>query len=176
MDLQTWRTTLLDQLELSGPEAQATAQFIRQRRVKVGFRKPLTRVSAYWTVRGNVYLNNSTYSLDSAVADPRLLCLIVHEAQHVRQGIPTALSVYGELEAWQLDFRLFQQLTGRTPGPPLSELLALPLSHDRDVLRRAQVLMREYGGKGYRADLLPLYPWGNEVRWFFTRKPPTPPS
>jgi hypothetical protein len=172
MDFQTWQAALLDQLDLSGPDAAATAQFIRDRRIRVGFRKASPSVAALWYIDGNVYLNNARYSPESPVTDPYLLCLIVHEAQHLRQGIPTALSVYGELEAWQIHFRMLEHLLGTTPIESIAKILALPLSYDRDLLRQARALMQEYGGKGYRSDLLPLFPWGKEIAWWITRRAP----
>ena len=49
----------------------------------------------------------------------------------------------------------------------IEEMLSLPLGWDRAVLRPARELMQEYAGKGYRADLLPLYPLGKEIRSTF---------
>src|SRR5574337_1157824 len=112
MDLPTWRTALMEQLDASGPYAHAAAAFIRSRGIKVGFKKASPAVGAFWYIDGNIYLNSARYSPASPVNNPRILCLIVHEAHHLKQGIPTALSVYGELEAWQIDFRLYDQLTG----------------------------------------------------------------
>ncbi|HNQ93466.1 MAG TPA: hypothetical protein PKH47_02195, partial [Anaerolineales bacterium] len=74
-------------------------------------------------------------------------------------------SVYGELEAWQLQFRLYHQKTDAKMHPVIEKLLSLPLSWDRAVLKQAQVLMQDFAGKGYRADLLPLYPLGKEIRY-----------
>jgi hypothetical protein len=172
MDLLTWQTDLLNQLDISGPEAQATAEFIRKRRIKLGFRKASPAVGAFWYVDGNIYLNNVLYSLDTKVENPRVLCLVLHEAYHLKQGMLTALSVYGELEAWQIDFRLYSRLSSRSPSGALAELLALPLSWDRAMLRQARTLMQAFGGKGYRADLLPLYPAHKEIAWWMNRKMP----
>jgi len=33
------------------------------------------------------------------------------------------------------------------------------------VLKQAQGLMQDFAGKGYRSDLLPLYPIGKEIRY-----------
>lgn len=172
MELRAWQTALLDQLENSGTDAQAIAKFIRRRRIRIGFRAAPPAVNAFWYVDGNIYLNNAFHSLNSPVTDPRILCLVMHEAYHLRQGPFTALSIYGELEAWQMDFRLYNQLTLNSPGGPLGELLSLQLSWDRATLQRARVLMRAYAGKGYRADLLPLYPWGKEISWWLMRTRP----
>ena len=57
--------------------------------------------------------------------------------------------------------------------PALEELLTLPLDWDRANLRRARDLMQAYAGKGYRVDLLPLYPMQNEINYWITRKEPT---
>ena len=172
MDITSWQSALLHQLDLSGPQAQSAAGFIRGRGLKVGFRKASPAVGALWYTDGNIYLNSLLYSPDTPLDNPRLLCLVVHEALHLRQGIPTALSIYGELEAWQVDFRLYDQLTGISPYGVLAQILALPLSYDRGILMQARKLMRAFGGKGYRADLLPLYPWGKEMAWWFTRRVP----
>jgi hypothetical protein len=172
MDLLTWQTDLLTQLDNSGPDAQATAEFIRQRRVKLGFRKASPSVGTFWRVDGNMYLNSALYSLETKVANPRVLCRVVHEACHLKQGILTALSVYGELETWQVDFGLYGRLTNRSASWALAELLALPLSWDRSMLRQARMLMQAFGGKGYRADLLPVYPAHKEIAWWVTRRVP----
>ena len=96
------------------------------------------------------------------------MSLVVHEVRHLQQGWLVALSILGELEAWQLQFRYLQSIrAGKgehgTVSPAIGELLDLPLSWDRTVLRRARALMRAYGGRKYRADLLPLYPLHKEV-------------
>jgi hypothetical protein len=172
MDMLMWQSALLQQLDQSGPHAHLAAEFIRAHEVKVGFRKASRAVGAFWYIDGNIYLNTAHYSIASPVTNPRLLCLVVHETLHLKQGIPTALSIYGELEAWQVDFRLYDQLTGISPTGVLAQLLALPLSLDRVILLEARALMQAFGGKGYRADLLPLYPWSKEIVWWFTRKSP----
>jgi hypothetical protein len=56
--------------------------------------------------------------------------------------------------------------------PSIEKLLALPLSWDRAVLGQACRLMQEYAGKGYRADLLPYYPLGKEIRYRLFRQHP----
>jgi hypothetical protein len=116
MDPLIWQADLLSQLDNSGPDAQAAAAFIRERRIRVGFRKARPWVGAFWFVDGNIYLNATRYSPDTGVTNPRVLCLVVHEAHHLKQGTLTALSVYGELEAWQVDFGLYSSLTNRVPS------------------------------------------------------------
>jgi hypothetical protein len=49
-------------------------------------------------------------------------------------------------------------------------LMKLPLGYDRAVLKEAVCLMRAYAGKGYRADLLPLFPLPREIRYWMIRR------
>jgi len=90
----------------------------------------------------------------------------------LQQGLFTALSVYGELDAWQLEWGIYHRIHGKYPKPVIEKLMTLPLGWDRDVLRRAVELMQDFETKAYRADLLPLYPLGKELRWWLTRKVP----
>ena len=125
---------------------------------------------ARWTLAGGIEMNKAHYSPEMPVDTPRILCLLAHEARHIQQGPLVALSVYGELDAWQLDFRMYQRLVGGYSHPAVDELLSLPLALDRAVLKRAQTLMQDYAGKGYRSDLLPLYPIHLEIKYWLTRK------
>jgi hypothetical protein len=90
----------------------------------------------------------------------------------LQQGFFTALSVWGELDAWQLEWRIYYRLHKRYPHPAIEELMTLPLGWDRDVLRKAVQLMQGYAGKGYRADLLPLYPLGKEIAYRLFKRVP----
>jgi hypothetical protein len=47
--------------------------------------------------------------------------------------------------------------------------MTLPLEYDREVLRKAATLMQQYAGKGYRVDLLPLFPAGREIKYWVLR-------
>jgi hypothetical protein len=84
-----------------------------------------------------------------------------------------ALSIYGELDAWQLEFRVYRTLLGKELPGALNDLLALPLGWDRAVLREARRLMQVYAGKRYRADLLPLYPIHQELAYRLFRVQPS---
>ena len=166
-----WQTSLVDHLaSLEIPETQQAAEFIRNRRVKINFQQRNHSIGAFWDLLGNISLNTRYFDVTTPLNNPRMICLVVHEVVHLRQGLITALSVYGELEAWQVDFRLYYQLTGSAPHPLLAELLSLPLKRDRAILSRARALMRQYAGKGYRVDLLPLFPLFDEIRWHLSGK------
>jgi len=164
---RAWLHTALQNLQGLDPLA---AMYIRDRRVFIGFRKMGAHVGAIWTPGQRIYLNARYFSIASDPAEPRLHSILLHEVCHLRQGIPTALSVYGELQAWQLGFRIYHELTSEPYSSNQVELMSLPLVLDRAVLRRAQTLMQCYAGKQYRADLLPLFPWSRELRFWVTRK------
>ena len=170
MDKAIWKEKLLEAVAGLGEDGRATSEFLSRHKTYIGFWRVRTNVGAFWTFLGTIHFNSHYYSIDSDVNDISLLTLLIHEVKHLRQGVVLAFSVVGELEAWQLQFRLFHQLTGSQPYPAIAELLALPLSLDRDVLQKAASLMQAYAGKGYRADLLPLFPLNREIQYWFTRR------
>jgi hypothetical protein len=73
--------------------------------------------------------------------DPWVLSSFAHEAVHLEQGVRTALSVYGELQAWQVGFRYYLALGKTGVSREVRELLKTPLSHDRHVLTQAKNLI-----------------------------------
>lgn len=165
MNRSAWVENLLFALEGYGPEGADAAAYLRARRTYIGFWRVRKNVGAFWTLLGTIYLNTVHYSVQTNPADPRALTLLIHEVKHLQQGLVTALSVYGELEAWQLQFRLYHEKSSVKMPPAIEKLLGLPLGWDRAVLQQARLLMQEYAGKGYRVDLLPLYPLGKEIRY-----------
>ena len=170
MTRTAWSQNLLLSLEQFGEEGRVAAAYLRARKTYIGFRKVRKNVGAFWTILGTIHLNTIHYSLQTNPGDPRVLTLLIHEVKHLQQGLVTALSVYGELEAWQLQFRLYHQKTDTKMHPAIEKLTSLPFGYDRVVLRQARGLMQEYAGKGYRVDLLPLYPLGNEIRYRLFRQ------
>ena len=167
MERTVWKQNLLAALESIGEEGNSAAEFLRAHKVHVGFWKVRKNVGAFWTVFGTIHFNSLRYSYQTNIEDADVLTLLIHEVKHLQQGPILALSVYGELEAWQLQFRLYHQLTGKPMHPVIAELMSLPLEYDRVVLKKAVTLMQAYAGKGYRADLLPLYPLWREIRYWF---------
>src|SRR5687767_13105962 len=170
MDHATWVNSLLESVVEVGEEGKAAVDFIRKRRTQIGIKKARPNVGAFWTVFGNIRLNSHYYTYDTPFDDLRIKTLIIHEARHLQQGLLTALSVYGELDAWQLEFRVYHRIKGKYPHSAIAELMTLPLEYDRAVLRKAVNLMQAYAGKGYRIDLLPLYPLGREIKYRLIRK------
>ena len=170
MDHQLWKENLLDAVTQLGEEGRAAVDFLRARQTKIGFKQVRPNVGAFWTVFGNIHLNARHYTYETPFDDLSIKTLIIHEARHLQQGLVTALSVYGELDAWQLEFGIYHRIRGNYPSPAIAELMRLPLAYNRTVLKEAVCLMQTYAGKGYRADLLPLYPLPREIKYWLTRK------
>jgi len=170
MERTIWKEKLLEALKGLGEPGSIAAEFLRKRKTFIGFWQVRKNVGAFWTVLGTIHFNSVYYSRITNVDDVGMLTLLIHEVKHLQQGIFLALSVYGELEAWQLQFRLYYELTGAPIHSVISELMTLPLKYDREVMKKAVTLMQAYAGKGYRADLLPLYPLGREIKFWITRK------
>lgn len=169
MEKQAWLNPLFENLEKSGEIGLQTACYLREKKTSIAFKKDKPAVGAAWTPLRSIKIN-TVYFTPEQIENPRLLSLVVHEARHLQQGFFTALSVYGELDAWQVDFNFQKSLTGEYPGPIIAELCALPLEYDREILKHVQTLMQTFAGKGYRIDLLPLYPLPREIRYRLTGK------
>jgi hypothetical protein len=170
MEHDVWKEKLFEAVTTLGEEGSTAVEYLKARGVKIGFKKVRPNVGAFWTVFGNIRLNSQYYSYETSLDDLRIRTLIIHEARHLQQGLITALSVYGELDAWQLEFGIYHRLRGRYPHPAVAELVQLPLEYNRAMLKKAANLMQDYAGKGYRVDLLPLYPLGREIQYWVTRK------
>jgi hypothetical protein len=174
MDHSVWKEKLLEAISQLGAEGRAAVDFVRRRRTRISFGRARPSVGAYWTVFGNIHLNSRYYTYETPLDNLRMKTLIIHEARHLHQGMLTALSVYGELDAWQLEFGIYHRVMGQYPHSAIAEIMRLPLDYDRSVLRKAAQMMQAYAGKGYRIDLLPLYPLDREVRYWLTRQPTQP--
>jgi len=170
MDHNIWMESLLEAVVQVGDEGRAAVAFQRIHKTKMGFKRVRPSIGAYWTVFGNIRLNSQYYTYETPFDDLRVKTLIIHEARHLQQGLITALSVYGELDAWQLEFGIYYRVKGKYPHAAIAELMTLPLGYDRPVLKKAAQLMQAYAGKGYRIDLLPLFPLDKEIRYWTTRQ------
>lgn len=170
MEHNVWTESLLEAVALVGEEGRATVDFLRARRTKIGFQQARVSIGAFWTVFGNIRLNSRYYTYETPLDDLRIKTLIIHEARHLQQGKVIALSVYGELDAWQLEFGIYHRVRGTYPHTAIAELMSLPLGYDRAALKKAAQLMQAYAGKGYRIDLLPLFPLDKEIRYWITRR------
>jgi hypothetical protein len=170
MEHNLWKENLLEAVLEIGEEGRAAVEFIRRRKTKIGFKQVRPSVGAFWTPLGNINLNSRYYTYGTPFDELRIKTLIIHEARHLQQGLVTALSVWGELDAWQLEFGIYHRIKGKYPHAAVAELMKLPLGYDRTVLKEAACLMQAYAGKGYRVDLLPLYPLPREIKYWMTRR------
>lgn len=169
MDHAAWLDLSLKHLGSTGPQGAAAADYLKRRGVKIGFHDQPT--GARWTIFGGIQLHPRYAHLPPD--DPYALSLIVHETRHLQQGFFTALSVMGELEAWQEQFEFYKSLTGRyAPAasfkPIIAEMMTLSTT-DRAHLRRARELMVAYAGPKYLIYWLPLYPLGREIAHWLNR-------
>jgi hypothetical protein len=170
MDDSAWLEKYLEKVAGCSEEGRQAVDYVRANRTKVGLRRARKSVGAFWTLTRKFYLNSIHYTRESSLENPRAWTIFVHEVRHLQQGPITAISIYGELDAWQYEFRLYKKITGQALKPLLEELLTLPLNFDRANLRRAQGLMTKFAGKGYAAWILPLYPIHKEIRYWVTRR------
>lgn len=169
-----WLADLLESLQHSGPEGQAAADYIREKNVHLGVHAQST--GARWRLGRRIDLHPRYLSGDPQALYP--LSLALHEVCHLQQGPLIALSVYGELAAWQAQFHFIRSHAATYHEVPAKDqlivrLTSLPLGWDRNVLTRARGLMKEFAGKTYRIDLLPLYPLHLEIVWVITRRKPS---
>ena len=172
MNHNSWLDSLLENLVQNGEEGRIAVEYIRAHSTKISFKQTKSSIGAWWTIGRNINLNSLYFSPDQALSDSRVLRLIIHEVRHLQQGFFNALSVYGELDAWQFEWSIYHRMHGGYPHPALEELMSLPLGWDRNVLRRTVQLMQTFSSKDYRVDLLPYYPLGKEISFRLFKKVP----
>lgn len=165
-----WLEKYLNKVKQSSDEGSEAVEFVRLHNVKVAIKPARKSVGAFWTLNRRFYLNAHHYTKESTLGDnPRAITIFIHEVRHLQQGPITAISVYGELDAWQYEFRLLKKMLGRDLHPLLEELLSLPLNFDRNNLHRARKLMHKFAGFWYCAWILPMYPITKEIKFWVTR-------
>ena len=169
MNESEWQEKFLEAVANSSDEGQEAVNYIRAHRTSVGIKRARKSVGAFWTLARSAYLNARHHTRESSIVDPHAWTLLIHEVRHLQQGIFTAFSIYGELDAWQYQFQVSKKIIQKPLSPLAEEILSLPLNMDRDNLRKAQQLMTRYAGKLYGAFLLPLYPIHKEIKYWFTR-------
>jgi hypothetical protein len=172
MQYSDWLELYLEKVSNACEEGRLAVEYVRARKTRIGFKHVRKNVGGFWTLLRNIHFNSVHYSYESTLENPRAWTLLIHEVRHLQQGLVTALSVYGELDAWQYEFRVYKKLVNKPLVPALEEILTLPLNWDRTNLRCARELMQRYAGKGYRVDLLPLYPLEKEISYWLTRRQP----
>ena len=160
---KAWELSALTKLKTSGKIGARAVQYIADNKVKLAFAKQTT--GAKWTLQGMtigppiIEINSKQAQAVLSGADAWSISLIAHEAKHYEQGLLKALSVYGELEAWQLQMKVLRELGAPPTHAALLAIEKLKLSHDEKTLKQAARLMKKYD-PGYQIDLLPLNPGG----------------
>ena len=168
MKKSEWQEQFLGAVLNCSSEGKEAVDYIRAHKTHIGIKRARKSVGAFWTLTRAIYLNSVHYSQELSLVNPNAWAVLIHEVRHLQQGWLTALSIYGELEAWQYQFRLLKKLTGNQIVPALEEILALQLNMERENLRYARQLMIQYAGKNYGAHWLPLYPIHKEIRYWLT--------
>ena len=123
----------IEKVEHAGKKA---LEFVSKHNIRIKFSRQKFS-GARWTLFKTISLNSTNYSISTDPTDPGLLSLVLHKIHHLQHGLLTALSVYGELDAWQVGFRYYQQLTGKALGEPLKQLLDIRLGWSRKDLVKA---------------------------------------
>ncbi len=170
------KNQLLIELINSGELGRATAEYIVYEEIRLGYLSQ-PESGAGWTASGNL-----SFPPNTDLTDVRTIVLTEHEILHINsQGILTRLSVYGELQAWQLEYQAYYELTekyygengtpftgtdasGKSNESKWKELSQLSLD-SREDLERAQVLMKEIS-PSYRSNALPLEPIHKEILFY----------
>jgi hypothetical protein len=170
MDKTEWRKNFLEAVANCCDEGREAVDYIRAHRTKIGMRRARKSVGAFWTLAKSAHLNSAHYTSESSLINPNAWALLIHEVRHLQQGIFIALSIYGELDAWQYQFQVLKKITGKALSPLAEEILTLPVAMDRKKLQHARQLMTQMAGKSYGANLLPLYPIHKEIKYWLTGK------
>lgn len=157
---------MLASLMSGGSTLQHAAEYIIANDIQIKFRT--LGAGAMWWIDGNIYLNSDSYSPQTRPDHPYMLALIAHEAKHLEQGPIVALSVYGELEAWQVQYEVFKELVGASHGTyeqriVWDELSQIPLSYSHSDLEKARELIQYLAGVDYQINQLPLCPLPAEI-------------
>ena len=170
MKKSEWRQKFLEAVANCCEEGREAVDYIYTRKINVSMKRTRKSVGAFWTLAKSAHLNSVHYNSESSLVSPNAWALLIHEVRHLQQGMLTAFSIYGELDAWQYQFQVLKKITGTTLSPLAEEILTLPLTMERKNLQRARQLMTQLAGKGYGANLLPLYPIQLEIKYWFARK------
>jgi hypothetical protein len=170
MDKTEWKEKFIEAVADSCDEGREAADYIRAHKTHVGIKHARKSVGAFWTLTRSAHLNAKHYTWESSLSNPHAWTLLIHEVRHLQQGMLTAFSIYGELDAWQYQFQVLKKITDKTLSPQAEEILSLPLNMERENLEHARKLMTKMAGKSYGANLLPLYPIHKEIKYWVMRR------
>jgi hypothetical protein len=151
------------------------ADYIKVNRVRIGFHKQ------YKSGGGWTFLRNITLTPGDDPKNPYVMSLIIHETYHIKQSLWARLSMQGELRAWQYQKQTYPQIA-KTKGNEIGsrgeaysgskehwDELSQLSPESREDLKKAQEVMTKIS-PGYRSGCLPLYPLGEEFKYYWRRK------
>ncbi len=163
-DNSDWEEQVLQNLyDMGGPEGVYAVEYMMQNDVHLIFNQE-TQPAAWHPFSNNIFLNSSQYSLNSDPANPFMLSSIAHEAVHLEQGPLKAITLGGEVEAWQIGFTVYETITGQLPSgkDPLAagNIMSLDANNlSSSDLENTRQWMTDFD-PGYRSDL--LLPWAED--------------
>ncbi len=155
MNRLLWKQQLIANLQAAGPVSRRLARYALDHRVRIWFWKQ-DRTGGIWLPGNIIVLSTNSYSAGMPPDNPYLLRVVAHEVRHLEQGLLTAPTVYGELDAWQVEHRVNRELLGdphASLGAAWDELAELPLCYSRPHLRYARRLMKRV------SPAYPIYGW-----------------
>lgn len=164
-----WFERALTALRSAGSAGRSAADYIERHQVPLGFtRQKGTGASWFdWRrLRHGIFLNADYVSRRP---DDAFLCsLLAHEAKHLEQGLVGALSVRGELVAWQLQYDVLAHFSAEPTDDIWRQIRVLEPS-SRGDLKQARQLMKQSAGPGYHIDWLPPLPLPEELLYQIRR-------
>jgi len=172
---ELWLAQILANLLAAGPWGEWIAQYMIEHGIGIVFGDLGSgRGADVGWLGGNIILNSRSFSLQTSAADAWMLSLIAHEVVHMQQGPPLAWSIRGEIEAWQIQNKVYRELTGTSLGEWWTKMEELDVNSDPANLLKAREYIRNVVGPGSSyppaQDWFPLVPgWGLLVSplWWF---------
>ena len=153
-----WRDAVLENLARGKTICQRAARYIVENEIEIGFSRQKT--GARWTLNRRIELNSASFSkrMGTSPTNSTLLGFIVHEAIHLEQGAALALSVKGELDAWQAQREACRELGAPIRKDVHWQALAVLTDNTSQDLGQARREMLRREGYRYLVWLLPLRP------------------
>jgi hypothetical protein len=170
-DREEWEYEILAELRKSGEYGIWAANYIISNNINLEFHAYdsfieklfLSHVAGGWANENGqsvIHLNSNLYNSTSVAGEDWAIATVAHEATHLDQGELLAASVLGELEAWQVTYRLLEDRKAYDliDSDALRNLNKLPLVNDQFILHAAKGYMFLYAGPTYFSWALPLSP------------------
>lgn len=167
-----WERRALEKLYLEGgTEAMHQVDFILENKIHIvvdtGWQTWGGATGAWFDENSNTIILNSDPNAGSVNANGQPttwgLSLIVHEARHLEQGSELSHSKIGEMDAWQVQFRVVKNLGGNLLGWQMDIMFATDLKQFVDLVKTNNSDYWQRPGLGIGLYTYPDYPeycWG----------------